>query len=571
MNIISRALAAAALAAAVFAGTLKSVQAQDGRWGIVDRAALENIAQKQADGKLVDAVQKYEDGDSKGAKSLLDNMLKTSPDNDAAWYYRGMCDISLQDAESAERDLKKAVSLDSTNFWYRYMLAKFYGATGRVDLTIDMYETLLQDFPKKSDLYYGLANLYMSQGQNDKALKTIDDIETQFGKSDATALTKFDILNSQGRGEEAYKSLEEYNREYSSPQVLSMLGDYQMGMYNDSSALAYYNEALALDHSFAPAMLGKAEAYRMTRDYASYFTTLDALMGDRDAAPESKSAYLKAVVTRTSPQFLNAFRSQFDSTMAVVSAAHPSDTSVLKVTGTYYLMTNRLDDAVGAYRKVMDETPEDLESAATYAQLLLYTGDADRVVAVCDSARTKFPDTTVFLEIANAAEYGRKNYRQVIANCEKMLRVAPSDTSVCLSAWATIGDMYHLLGDQDRAYKAYDNALKINPGSVQVLNNYAYYLSESGKKLKKAYAMSRRTVEAEPDNATYLDTFGWILFLQGKALEAKPFFKHAMLYGGKESAVILEHYAAVLEALGENDLAKVYRQQAKNKAAEGKE
>ena len=74
--------------------------------------------------------------------------------------------------------------------------------------------------------------------------------------------------------------------------------------------------------------------------------------------------------------------------------------------------------------------------------------------------------------------------------------------------------------------------------------------------------MSKKTVEAEPDNATYLDTFAWILHLMGKDLEAKPFFKHAMLYGGKDSAVILRHYATVLEALGENDAAKVYRNQA---------
>ena len=74
--------------------------------------------------------------------------------------------------------------------------------------------------------------------------------------------------------------------------------------------------------------------------------------------------------------------------------------------------------------------------------------------------------------------------------------------------------------------------------------------------------MSRKTIEAEPDNSTYLDTFGWILHLMGKDLEAKPFFKHAMLYGGKESAVVLGHYAEVLEALGETDTASVYRKQA---------
>ena len=60
------------------------------------------------------------------------------------------------------------------------------------------------------------------------------------------------------------------------------------------------------------------------------------------------------------------------------------------------------------------------------------------------------------------------------------------------------------------------------------------------------------------DNATYLDTYGWILFLRGKAAEAKPHFKHAMLYGGKDSPVILDHYAEVLYALGEYELAVVY-------------
>ena len=78
------------------------------------------------------------------------------------------------------------------------------------------------------------------------------------------------------------------------------------------------------------------------------------------------------------------------------------------------------------------------------------------------------------------------------------------------------------------------------------------------RELKKAYAMSKKTIEAEPDNPTYLDTYGWILYLQGKAADAKPVFKHAMLYGGKDSAVILDHYAEVLYALEEYDLAFVY-------------
>ena len=93
---------------------------------------------------------------------------------------------------------------------------------------------------------------------------------------------------------------------------------------------------------------------------------------------------------------------------------------------------------------------------------------------------------------------------------------------------------------------------------LYVLNNYAYYLSMEGRKLKKALAMSYKTVIADPDNATYLDTYAWILHLRGNDAEAKLFFKKAMLYGGKESTVILDHYAEVLYALKEYDVAFIY-------------
>ena len=83
--------------------------------------------------------------------------------------------------------------------------------------------------------------------------------------------------------------------------------------------------------------------------------------------------------------------------------------------------------------------------------------------------------------------------------------------------------------------------------------------------------MSKKTIDKEPDNSTYLDTYGWILHLLGKDQEAKAVFKRAMIYGGKESATCMDHYAEVLESLGENDLAKVYRTQAANKRSEGKE
>ena len=173
------------------------------------------------------------------------------------------------------------------------------------------------------------------------------------------------------------------------------------------------------------------------------------------------------------------------------------------------------------------------------------------------------------MEYLNSANYYLKDYDAVIRNCRYLIAREPKNTELVKNCWSQIGDMHHLLGDTKSAYKAYDQALKLDPSYAPVLNNYAYYLSEEGKQLKKALSMSKKTVEAEPDNATYLDTYAWILHLLGKDKEAKPYFKHAMLYGGKDSAVIMDHYAEVLYVLGEYDLAQVYWSQAKAKNTEG--
>ena len=165
--------------------------------------------------------------------------------------------------------------------------------------------------------------------------------------------------------------------------------------------------------------------------------------------------------------------------------------------------------------------------------------------------------------------YIKQDWDAVIGQCDVLadLGRAQGDASRIAEALSIKGDVqYQELGDSKQAYATYEEALAADPDRTSVLNNYAYYLSLEHRKLRKALKMSRRTVELEPDNATYLDTYGWLLYLLRKPKEAKPYFKHAMLYGGKDSAVVLEHYSKVLEALGETDLATYYRNLSEQKS-----
>ena len=528
-------------------------------FGFISRADAQSVRpEARGSNMILSAVERYNERDIEGALNLLKEAVAENPEDDAAWYYIAQCAIAKNDAEMAEQALRMASELDPDNFWYRYRLARLYSLTSRPELTVDMYEKLLEDFPKKSELYFDLVEMYATQKEYDKALDTLTEIETVFGMTESIAMYRFNLLRMLNKHEEAFASLEEYNKEYSSPYVLSTLADYQMSMYNDSTALAYYDEALDLAPDYAPALLGKAETLRLVRKYDDYFDVLKRYVADPETPAVAKSDYLMAVVQRTEPKFISSFKPQIDSVMNDALEQHPTDSMMLQTAAVYYYSTDRKDVAKKYFKANIQAWPESFSAIANYVEFLMYAEEWEELSNEGRAAFDKFPQETAFLEMASVGDYNLEAYDKVLDICTKVLEVAPRDSSKALRAWSTMGDIYHQLGDNKKAYKAYDKALKINPDYIYVLNNYAYYLSVEGKSLKKAYNMSKRTIEAEPDNATYLDTFGWILYLQGKPLEAKPFFKHAMLYGGKDSVVIMDHYAEVLYALKEYDLAMVY-------------
>lgn len=517
----------------------------------------QSYVEKKLENIILTAVEKLNNQDIAGAKAILSDLVAADTDYDAAWYYMGQVAVQELDIALAEECFRKAAELDPSNFWYRHKLARLYSLTSK-EVAVQMYEQLMEDFPKKSDLYFEMVELYVAQREYEKALDTIDQIEKVFGPTEALVVYAYRILYALDRQEEALERLHKYNSRYSSPYVLSLLADMELAAYSDSTAIKYYDEALELDSSYSPALIGKAEACRMSRRYDEYFPALDRFVENPAAGSAEKTEYLSELVEKSDPNFIRRFMPQIDTTMMKLSHAHPGDSLVYNIRGLYYLYTGRGKDALVQFRERVDTYPESYDAAATFVEFLMYEQMWDELSAEGRKAFERFPEETAFLEMASMGDYNLEKYDKVLEICDKILEVAPADSSKTLRAWSTKGDVYHILGENKKAYKAYDKALKINPDYIYVLNNYAYYLSVEGKKLKKAYQMSRKTVEAEPDNATYLDTFGWILYLRGDLLEAKSFFKNAMLHGGKDSAVILDHYAEVLYALKEYDLAFVY-------------
>ena len=336
---------------------------------------------------VVEAVAKYDAGDYARAEAILHKVLEEDPQNDAALYYMAMCSLAKKQTDRAEDYLVKAISADPSNYWYRHSLASLYAYTRRPELTIVIYEKLLSDFPEKTGLYFELVELYAATGKKDKALSTLDEVETVFGMTESIAMYRYNLLLQSGRQDEARKSLEEYNSRYSSPFVLTALAEHQLSEHDDSTALAYYEEALDMAPDFSPALLGKAEILRMNRKYEGYFKVLEAYVSNQQEAPQAKTDYLRQVVVRMDPRFVVTYDARLMDVLQQVCRTHP----------------------------------DSAEAAVLYGEYLMYTGRWTQLSGYGRSSYEKFSDELSFLEMASLADQNLNEYEKVLDICDVII------------------------------------------------------------------------------------------------------------------------------------------------------
>jgi hypothetical protein len=85
------------------------------------------------------------------------------------------------------------------------------------------------------------------------------------------------------------------------------------------------------------------------------------------------------------------------------------------------------------------------------------------------------------------------------------------------------------------------------PKNLTAVNNYAYSMATHGGDLSRAEKMSASTIQAEPDNAVFLDTYAWILHLKGQNTLAEFYLKKALnnAHHDEVKEVVIEHLKEV--------------------------
>ncbi|MBR4801520.1 MAG: tetratricopeptide repeat protein [Bacteroidales bacterium] len=527
-------------------------------------SAQDQKSVSQSDSCMIEAQMAYNRHLADSVRILCRKAIEFNPRNDAAYYMLAKVALIGMDLEEAERNLKAATGIDSTNYYYLSTLGAVYMQNNDSPSAIALFEKLVDRFPTKTEPYLSLINLYVPRGMQDKALALADKLEQKTGPNEAATMTRFKIYSSQGKAEKALQALIDADEKTPNPMYEAYIADIYASSGKDSSALAWYTKALEAESDYVPAIYGKMQTFRRQKNYGMYLIYLKSFLGNPDADINIKKSHLEEAMKN--PVFYQQFREGMADCLMELAKANPADSSAAITSAIYLSRSGEAEKASKVLNNILKYYPEDRYLRGNMLSFLYSTQNWERLEGFADTSMALFPELAPDLfQFKGMAEYNLGKYDaaiQTFLSQEKNVR-KQKDSSLLLQIYSLVGDMYHEKWDNKSAFKYYDKALKIDPGNAPVLNNYAWYLlsseqNPSRKTLERALKMSKASIDNSSGQYHYLDTYAWILYHLGRYEEAKKYMQQAIAYGGDSDDGILQRYAEILYVNGDYDMALRY-------------
>jgi tetratricopeptide (TPR) repeat protein len=505
-----------------------------------------------------DALRERLAGHYDAAIDLLNACNRIKPDDGNVMYELSKIYGMTKQTTKSIACLEKASVSQPENVWFKMALAEQYLASQKVEKAVEMYNAIVKIDPENDDALMMLINIYSQSEKYNEAIATLNLLEKAQGMNQDITMEKARLYFMQNQNKKGIAEIDKLVKAYpNEPKYQVLRGDIYLDQKMKPEALACYQQVLTTDPNNGDALYSLSKYYKEIGDSVSMMATLDEMMRNKSVDLEPKISVLKDLVTKPSEI------QKVEGYLASLLEMYPEEESLHNYNYLFLLMKQQIPAAENELKIMLDLNPQNKLTWTRMIDIKVKQENFTAVDSLCSKALDYFADDVDFYFYKAIALFQIGKYQATIATCNKALQLVPDENIVMRSQLYTqLGDTYYKLGLKDSTYQAYTLSLKYQPGNIGTLNNYAYYLSLDKRELQKAESMSAKTVAAEPTNPTYLDTYAWIFFVQGKYSLAKIYEKQAIDNGGDKSAEVLEHYGDILFMSGEKQEAVEWWQKA---------
>lgn len=482
--------------------------------------------------------------------------LHINPDAAEAHFAVAMFEHAFEHDSLALYHLEKACELDADNDEFAEKLAQFYLAKDQVDEATKVYQRLSEMVPDRTDYIDMLVRIYEHQKDYPKMLEALNRMEVMEGKSEEMTLAKMQVFSYMGDTQGAYDELNSLIKQH--PNDLNykvMMGNWLLSNGRKIEALKAFQDVLKEEPDHAQGQMSLMDYYRMDGKTEEADRLLYEMLENPRTETSTRITLMQQVVRDSesddgdSLRILNIFNH--------VLALPQKSSEMAEMKAEYMIMKSMPEDSIKcALRQVLDISPENVACRLRLLEILWEDTIDAQVVHECEKAVEYSPDEPALYYYLGLAKYLTDDNEGSLDALQRGVRMIGDDTPAGISSrmYMIMGDILHTMGKPDEAYAAYDSCLTYNPDEIACLNNYAYYLSEENRDLKRAEMMSYKTIKAEPQNGTYLDTYAWILYMQERYEEAKIYIDQVLIVDSAEvNDVNYDHSGDIYIKLGKTD------------------
>lgn len=495
--------------------------------------------------------------DTVKARKIWREIVERDSTYSPALYYLS---ITENDGEKSIHYAHRAFASDSTNKWYTANYAENLIEKGQYTRAIPIFRRMMRLDPTNIRSYHALAVIYSFNGMPYSAISVLDSAELRIGYNYYLADIKQDLLLSTRQYDRAIvegkRRIDEHPYDVA---AITKLADVYAISGSDSLARVTYERAFKLDTTNVETIVALADYYsnmgntiRML-DYEQYLFRSDKL--DVESKLHRLSQYTDDM------NFYATNFSRIGGIIRQMAMAHPTNRDVITIYAQHLIYGGEHQEALEYLLRHLEDDNATPENYLYVIQLESYLDLQDQVDRDMALALKRFPNNTDILSFYSYLCSERGEHQKAIAAMESALKGVNDDADRSLLL-GLIGDIYHEVGEDKRAFRYYKRALALNPENALVLNNYAYFLSLLGKDLNRALVMAEKAIELKPNEATFLDTYAWVLHRMGNNEKAKTVMRQALALSSQMDASLLIHYADILWALGEKFMAETYWQKA---------
>lgn len=492
----------------------------------------------------VDACLQRKKGNLQEALKLFEECKKIDPKNAGVRYEIGTIYKLLGANEQALVNAKLAADTDPANEWYQLLLIDCYNATRQYEQAVKIRESLIKKYPEKNEYKEDLAIQYAIMGYYDKSFKIYQDLENTVGINEQITLNKIKLLKSQKKYKDVETELKKLSDSNPSEvRYYGYLAEFYLEQNNLEKAKTMYDKIVEVDPNNPEIYLALHNYYSEKGEDDRAFENLKKAFLNPDLDIEIKSNILGSFYNRSEIKEPGAFEKGVELAVIMIEV-HPKSAAANAIYADFLRYDKKIKEASVYYYKAAINEFSDFRVWDN----LLFTDyqlqQFDSLEHHSARALELFPSLPGNYKYNGIANIGLKAYPKALSSLRDGMEFV-SDNQDRLDFLSLMGDAYFYSKNYLQSDSCFEEALKINPDNTYVLNNYAYYLSLRKENLNKAEKLSKRANDLKPNERSYLDTYGWILFQQKRYAEAEDFIGRAAKMGPK-NPTILEHYGDVL-------------------------